>query len=83
MEFATYSHAVFWGFLVWLLMAPRSGNARYGERFLAYMTALALCLIGTSEIIHIKPVPFFFTVGGALAFAYIIALNIARLPAKR
>lgn len=73
MEFVQHSNIILVGFLVWLVIAPRFGNPRYGELFLAYMAALMFCLIGSSEIMMIKPVAFFFTIGGVLAFFYIIA----------
>lgn len=68
-----YSYVVAAGFFVWLVLAPRPEHPQYGELFLAYMTALLFCLIGTSEIMLVKPVAFFFTVGGTLAFFYVVA----------
>lgn len=83
MEFAQYSNIIFIGFLVWVLIAPRFGSPRYGELFLAYMTALMFSLIGSSEIIMIKPVAFFFTVGGVLAFFYILARMTIRVTIRK
>jgi hypothetical protein len=73
MDFVSYSNIVLIGFLVWMSIAPRLGNPRYGELFLAYMTALLFCLLATSDIIMIKPIAFFFTVGGVLAFFCTVA----------
>ena len=64
------------GFLVWLFIAPGRNSARYGELFLAYMTTLLCSLVGTSEIIMVKPVAFFFTVGGVIAFFYVIIKHV-------
>ena len=83
MDFAKYTNVVLLGFLVWLLIAPRVGNPRYRELFLAYMAALMLCLFGTSEIMLVKPVAFFFTVGGVFAFVYIVARSAVRVSLKR
>ena len=68
MEFSKYFLVVAYGFVVWTLIAPRFGSPRFGELFLAYMAALLFSLQATSELILIKPVAFFFTVGGVFAF---------------
>lgn len=68
-----YGYVVLAGFFVWLALAPRPDHPQYSELFLAYMTALLFSLIGTSEIILVKPVAFFFTIGGTLAFFYVVA----------
>jgi len=39
-------------------------------------------LVATSEIIMIKPVAFFFTVGGVLAFCYLVARKTIRVTIK-
>lgn len=83
MDIFSYGNVVLLGFLVWLSIAPRVGNPKYGELFLAYMAALLFCLIGTSEIIMIKPVAFFFTVGGVLAFVYIVARTTVRISVRK
>lgn len=76
MEYSQYLFVVVCGFIVWLVIAPRSGMQGYGEWFLAYMGALLLCLIGSSEIMLVKPVAFFFTVGGVFAFCYVVARSM-------
>ena len=68
MDISHHFYALVSGFFVWLAMAPRSGSPQYQERFLAYMMTLLFCLVATSDIMMIKPVPFFFTVGGTIAF---------------
>ncbi len=83
MEFTKYTNVVVMGFLVWLIIAPRVHNPRYRELFLAYMSALMLCLIGTSEIILVKPVAFFFSVGGGLAFIYIVIRSAVRVSIRK
>lgn len=83
MDFQQYSNIIMVGFLVWLLMAPRVNSPRYGELFMAYMTALLFSLIATSEIIMVKPVAFFFTVGGVLAFCYVVARKTIRVTIKK
>lgn len=83
MDILKYSNVILLGFLVWLTLAPRVGNPRYGELFLAYMATLMFCLIGTSEILMIKPVAFFFTIGGVLAFIYVVARSTIRISIKK
>lgn len=83
MEFGNYTYAVITGFLVWLMMAPRAGRPGYGDWFLAYMTVLMFSLIGTAEIMMVKPVAFFFTVGGVLAFCYVLARSLAVVRVRK
>lgn len=83
MDFTQHSNIILVGFLFWLVIAPRFGNPRYGELFLAYMTALLFSLIGSSEIMMIKPVAFFFTIGGVLAFFYILARMTIRVTIRK
>ena len=73
MELSQNIYVIFCGFLVWLIIAPRAGAVGYADWFLAYMAALLVSLIGAAEIIMVKPVAFFFTVGGVLAFCYVVA----------
>jgi len=72
MELMQNYNIVLLGFLVWLVIAPRRNSTRYGELFLAYMTTLLFSVVGSSELIMVKPVAFFFTVGGVIAFFYIL-----------
>ncbi|CUH97850.1 hypothetical protein P22_3997 [Propionispora sp. 2/2-37] len=83
MESIMNTSIIFIGFLVWLVIAPRFNSPRYSELFLAYMTALLFCLIGSSEIMMIKPAAFFFTVGGSLAFCYIVARMAVKFSVKK
>jgi uncharacterized membrane protein len=83
MEFSKYTNIILIGFLVWLIIAPRAGSSRYGELLLAYMTALMLSLIGSSELMMVKPAAFFFTIGGVLAFCYVIARRMIRISVKK
>lgn len=83
MELAKYKDVVLIGFLVWLCIAPRASSPRYRELFLAYMATLMFCLIGTTEIILIKPVAFFFTVGGVFAFIYVVVRSTFRVSIRK
>lgn len=73
MEFFKNSNIILLGFCFWAAIAPRFSSSQYSEWFLAYMTALLFCLIGSSEIMMVKPVAFFFTVGGSFAFCFLLA----------
>jgi len=77
MELMQNSNFIVLGFLVWLFIAPRRNSSRYGELFLAYMTTLLCSLVGSTEIMMVKPVAFFFTIGGVIAFFYVIRKHIA------
>ncbi len=83
MEFMKNSNFILMGFLVWLIIAPRATSPRYGELFLAYMTALLFSLIGSSEIMMQKPIAFFFTLGGVLAFCYVVARKTIRITIRK
>ncbi len=83
MEISKYINVILMGFVVWVGIAPRFGNPNYGERFAAYMTALLFCLLATSEIMMVKPIAFFFTIGGVLAFCYVIARMTLRVTIKK
>lgn len=83
MDIIQYSNIILVGFFVWLVIAPRFGSPRYGELFLAYMVALLFSLIGSSEIMMIKPAAFFFTIGGVLAFFYIVARMTIRVTIRK
>lgn len=83
MDFAHFRSVVLLGFIVWLGMAPKLKSPHYGESFFAYVVALLLCLIGTSEIILIKPIPFFFSIGGVFAFILILARLTVRIRIKK
>ena len=83
MELSKYFLVVAYGFAVWTLIAPRFGSPRFGELFLAYMTALLFSLIASSEIMMIKPVAFFFTLGGVLAFCYVVMRKTIRVTIRK
>jgi len=83
MDFIQYTNIILVGFFVWLVMAPKFGSPRYGELFLAYMAALLFSLIGTSEIMMIKPTAFFFTIGGVLAFFYTVARMTIKVTIRK
>ena len=82
MELSKYFLVVAYGFVVWTLIAPRFGSPRFGELFLAYMTALLFSLQATSELILIKPVAFFFTVGGVFAFFFTVLRRTVRISVR-
>jgi len=77
------SNIVVLGFIVWLSIAPRRNSSRYGELFLAYMTTLLFSLVGSTEIIMVKPVAFFFTVGGVVAFFYVVIRKTVTIAIKK
>lgn len=83
MDVTQYVSTIGMGFTVWLAVALLSDVFHHSERFLAYMVSLLFCLIGTSEIIMVKPVAFFFTVGGTLAFGYLVARSLLILRLKK
>lgn len=83
MEVSHNIYVIACGFLVWLLIAPRRGMTSWDDWFLAYMAALLISLIGASEIILVKPVAFFFTVGGVLAFCYVLARSAVVIRIKK
>ncbi|MBU2703458.1 hypothetical protein Ga0466249_004603 [Sporomusaceae bacterium BoRhaA] len=79
MEFVSNGNIIFMGFVVWLMIAPRRKGKQSGSSFLAYMVALLFSLLASSDLLLIKPVAFFFTVGGVLAFFVVIARNTIRI----
>lgn len=83
MELLSHGNVIVLGFLVWLVIAPRVNSPQYRESFLAYMVTLLFCLIGSSEIMMIKPIAFFFTIGGVLAFCYVIMRSSIRLSIRK
>jgi len=83
MEIMQNSNFVVLGFVVWLFIAPRRNSSRYGELFLAYMTTLLCSLVGSTEIMMVKPVAFFFTIGGVLAFCYVVVSKTVTLGIRR
>nr|WP_320146124.1 hypothetical protein [uncultured Anaeromusa sp.] len=83
MELSKCFLVVAYGFVVWTLIAPRFESPRFGELFLAYMTALLFSLEATSELILIKPVAFFFTVGGVLAFFFTILRRTVHISVRQ
>ncbi len=83
MDFAHYRSVVLLGFIVWLGIAPNLKSPNYGQTFFAYVVALLLCLVGTSEIILIKPIAFFFTIGGVVAFIFLLARMTVKITIKK
>ncbi|GMB00195.1 hypothetical protein [Pelosinus sp. IPA-1] len=83
MEIMKNSNIIIYGFFVWLFIAPRRNSSRYGEFFLAYMAALLFCLVGSSEMIMVKPVAFFFTIGGVFAFFYVVVRKTIYIAIKK
>lgn len=83
LELMKNSNIIIYGFFVWLFIAPKRNSSRYGEFFLAYMTALLFSLIGSSEIMMVKPVAFFFTIGGVLAFFYVVVRKTIRIAIRK
>jgi hypothetical protein len=83
MEISQNAYVIFCGFLVWLIIAPRFSTERYSDWFLAYMAALLLSLIASAEIMMVKPVAFFFTVGGVFAFCYVLARSMVMVRLRK
>lgn len=83
LEIMKNSNIIMYGFIVWLFIAPRNNSSRYGEFFLAYMTALLFSLVGSSELLMIKPAAFFFTIGGVLAFVYVVMRKTIHIAIKK
>lgn len=83
MELGKYVHVIFGGFLVWLSMAPGVNNPQYGDKLLAYMVTLLFSLIASSELMMTKPIAFFFTIGGVLAFCYVLARSVVIIRVKK
>ena len=71
------------GFTVWTVIAPKLNSPKYGELFLAYMTALLFCLVASSDLLITKPIAFFFTVGGVFAFFYTVFRKTVRITIKK
>ncbi|MDR1701606.1 MAG: hypothetical protein LBR56_02390 [Sporomusaceae bacterium] len=71
------------GFTVWMCIAPRFNNPRYGELFLAYMTALLLSLVASSELFMTTPIPLFFTIGGVFAFCFELLKKTVRITIRK
>jgi hypothetical protein len=82
-ELIKNSNIIIYGFFVWLFIAPRRNNSKYGEFFLAYMTALLCSLVGSTELMMVKPVAFFFTIGGVFAFFYVVVRKTIRIAIRK
>jgi glycerol-3-phosphate acyltransferase PlsY len=83
MEFVNNGNIIFIGFVVWLIMAPQMTSFQNCQAFLAYMVALLFSLLVTSDLLFIKPVAFFFTVGGVLAFLLVVARTTIRITNQK
>ncbi len=83
MEIIKNSNIIVLGFFVWVFIAPKKNSPQYREMFLAYMTALLFCLVGTSELMLTKPSAFFFTIGGVFAFIYTVVRKTIYITIKK
>ncbi|VBB08691.1 Hypothetical protein LUCI_3969 [Lucifera butyrica] len=83
MGLLTHGNIILLGFIVWVCIAPKINSPQYGESFLAYMVALLFSLTASTELMMVKPVAFFFTVGGVLAFCYIVARRTIRITFRK
>lgn len=72
-----------WGFVVWLLMAPRPQQKEYPTMLASYMVVLAFSLIGTENLWRDMPIAFYFMIGGALAFMYVFFSRMVSVRVKR
>ncbi|MBQ8682607.1 MAG: hypothetical protein IJ510_02650 [Selenomonadales bacterium] len=72
-----------WGFLVWLMLAPRPQNEQYPMMLASYVVTLALCLIGTENLWRVMPIAFYFMIGGAFAFMYVFFSRMVVVRVKR
>jgi hypothetical protein len=77
-ELFSSANIVWMGFVFWLIISPKLLKARDNSLFPAYMIALYLCLTVTSDIMYVMPTAFFFSVGGGLAFCYMLARLMVR-----
>jgi hypothetical protein len=77
-EMFSSANVVWMGFVFWLLISPKLLKARDNSLFPAYMIALYLCLTVTSDIMNVMPTAFFFSVGGGLAFCYMLGRLMIR-----
>ena len=75
--------AVLAGFIIWWTLAPRLRSPEAVERFLAYLTAMMLLLVATADLIMVKPLPFYFMVGGGLAFFYQFSRLLFRIVKRQ
>ena len=66
------------GFVFWLAISPNVLKSRDNGMYPAYMIALYLCLTISSDAMHVMPTAFFFSVGGGLAFCYMLAKLMIR-----
>lgn len=82
MEVSTFISIIGLGFAICLLMAPRPGPG-FGEKFIAYVVALLLALIATTDIFLIKPVAFYFTLGGLLAVVFLFIRSSVRITVRK
>ncbi|WIW71632.1 MULTISPECIES: hypothetical protein [Anaerosinus] len=82
MEISPNLYALFAGFLVWFCIAPKARCKNYGNLFAAYTMTMALTLVGTADLIIIKPIAFFFTVGGVFAFFYVLFTRTIQIIIK-
>lgn len=78
MEISQNIGTIFSGFMVLWFLAPRATSPYYGQLFLAYMVALLFIVVGTADLIMIKPTAFFFMVGGSVAFLLNVFMKIVR-----
>lgn len=72
-----------WGFLVWLMLAPRPQTEQYPTMLASYMVTLALCLIGTENLWETMPIAFYFMIGGAFAFMYVFFTRMVSVRVRR
>ena len=77
-ELFSSTNIVWMGFVFWLIISPKVLKARGNSLVPAYMIALYLCLTVTADIMNVMPTAFFFSVGGGLAFCYMLARLMLR-----
>jgi len=81
-ELTAFCNVIVAGFVVCLMMAPRRGPA-FGEKFIAYIVALLLGLMVTADVFVLKPNAFFFMLGGAGAFVFVLVRRGVRITVNK
>lgn len=74
---------IFIGFIVSLWLLPRATSKDYTQKFFAYISAILLLLIATSEVMVQYPLPFYFMLGSAITLLYTLFVIFSRLTKQK
>lgn len=77
-ELFSQTNIVVMGFVFWVLISPNVLKSRDNGMIPAYLIALYLSLTVSADVMNILPTAFFFSVGGGLAFFYMLARFMIR-----